>query len=134
MSHLLSLRDGYERFFTIALAVCLLLLTFFTKNVWADFKITRNQIRQDESVAQDRLKKNSLEKISSEEFDYQTSHYTHDQLQKLFKDTEYKQHLSHKPQNWQQKADSDSELEVESQDEDGESTIQKLFDKLFKVD
>lgn len=91
-------------------------------------------MRLDESIAQCRLKNNSLEKISSEEFEYQTSKYTRDQLNKLFKDPEYKQHLSNRTQNWQQKADSDSELEVESQDETGESTIQKLFDKIFRID
>jgi len=32
--------------------------------------------------------------ISMEEFEFQANNYTHSQLQKLYKDLEYKRHLS----------------------------------------
>jgi cytochrome c biogenesis factor len=79
-----ALREGNERIWNVGLSMALLLLIFFTKNAWVDFKLKRNQMRMNESIAQRRQKKNSLDKISKEEFEFQSNQYTHEQLQKLY--------------------------------------------------
>ena len=73
LSHLI---EGHERLINISLSVTLVLLIFVTKNVWADFRIKMNEQRLEQAVATDRLKKNSIHKISQEEYEYQCSDYT----------------------------------------------------------
>ena len=72
------MRQGNERVCNIGLSVALLLLVFLTKNLWADFKIRRTRSRLNQAIAQDRMKLNSLERISLDEYEFQTNQYTHD--------------------------------------------------------